>query len=191
MTLSMKSTSALALAYFLSVAGANAFAFDSQTNFQANASIQRNDDNDDQDDQDNQDQNQNCLEEDKNDKDDKNGHDRPKRCEQTMRVDCRYHNVEDIHGIKFCYASAIYSPGEYGYENVRLGIGCDSQTIFNDMGRVHTETVGERISPVTAASPAVEIFPQGALSQSGTYESVLDLRAGRLTGTCYVHKVRN
>ncbi|MGZ5280032.1 MAG: hypothetical protein ACXWC9_08825 [Pseudobdellovibrionaceae bacterium] len=185
MTLSFKSTSALALAYFLSVAGANAFAFDTQNSFPANTNIQRNDDNDDQDDQN---QHQNCMDQDKDDKNDKNG---PKRCEQTMRVDCRYHNVEDIHGIKFCYASAIYSPGEHGYEDVRLGIGCDSQTLFNDMGRVHTETVGERISPATAASPAVEIFPQGALSHGGTYESVLDLRSGRLTGTCYVHKVRN
>lgn len=106
-----------------------------------------------------------------------------------MRVDCRYHNVEKHRGVNHCYASAIYIPGDKKYGHVRLGVGCDQQTIYNDAGRVHIEQVGERISPPTAAFPGVEIFPQGALSNVGTYESVLDVRAGRMIGTCYVHRL--
>lgn len=120
---------------------------------------------------------------------------------QKMRVDCRYHNDKDDDkgkehsGVKFCYASAIYTPetdDEYGtvaYNDVQLGVGCDQQTIYNNSARVHTETVGERISPPTAAFPGVELFPQGALLKTGTYESVLDIRAGRLPGVCYVHEI--
>jgi len=132
--------------------------------------------------------------------------DQDKDCDQDqddkytkMRVDCRYHNDKgDDKGkesVRFCYASAIYTPktdNEYGtvsYNNVQLGVGCDQQTIYNHSARVHTETVSERISPQTAAFPAVEIFPQGALMHTGTYESVLDIRAGRLNGVCYVHEM--
>lgn len=116
----------------------------------------------------------------------------------TMRVDCRYHNAkgdDKEYGAKFCYASAVYSPvtsdedGSVSYTNLQLGVGCDQQTIYNNSARVHTETVSERISPKTAAFPAVEIFPQGALMTSGTYESVLDIKAGRLAGVCYVHPI--
>lgn len=143
-----------------------------------------------------------------NDKGDQDGDkDQDKNCDKdqdqdgkthTMRVDCRYHNDKDDDkgkGVKFCYASAIYSPetdGEYGtvsYTNIQLGVGCDQQTIYNNSARVHTETVSERISPQTAAFPAVEIFPQRALLKTGTYESVLDIRAGRLAGVCYVHEI--
>ena len=116
----------------------------------------------------------------------------------TMRVDCRYRAetnglTENGGGPKFCYASAIYKPQGTGvsatYTNVVLGVGCDSQTIFNNSAWVHTETVSERIAPKTAAFPAVEIFPQGALAATGTYESTLDVRAGRLNGVCYVHPI--
>lgn len=116
---------------------------------------------------------------------DHDDHDRKKY----MRVDCRYHNEEGIPGIGHCYASAIYIPTEHGYKNVKLGIGCDYQTIYNDKGRVHTESLGERLSPETAAFPAIEISPEGSLASVGTYESVLDTRAGRMAGQCYVHKV--
>lgn len=120
----------------------------------------------------------------------------------TMRVDCRYHNDKDDDKVKesqvrFCYASAVYTPeadeddGELEYKNLQLGVGCDKQTIYNNSARVHTETVSERISPPTAAFPAVEIFPQGALLKTGTYESVLDIRAGRLAGVCYVHEIED
>ncbi len=104
-----------------------------------------------------------------------------------LRVDCRYHNEEKIGGIGSCYASALYVPTENGFKNVRLGVGCDFKTIYNNDGRVQTETLGERISPKTSAFPGVEVLPQGSLRNVGTYESVLDIRAGRLAGTCYVH----
>lgn len=117
------------------------------------------------------------------------GQDEDKDMSKFMRVDCRYHNVEKHPGVDHCYASAIYKPGDKKYSHVRFGVGCDQQTIYNDTGRVHIEQVGERISPLTAAFPGVEIFPQGALSNPGTYESVLDIRAGRLVGTCYVHRL--
>lgn len=139
---------------------------------------------------------------DKGDQDDDKDQDNNKCVKApTMRVDCRYHNDkggdkdQEHGGVKFCYASAIYTPEtdeEYGttnYTNMQLGVGCDQQTIYNNSARVHTETVSERISPPTAAFPAVELFPQGALLKTGTYESVLDIRAGRLSGTCYVHEM--
>lgn len=123
-----------------------------------------------------------------NGQDQDDGEDKPKQEErQKLRVDCRYHNEENIAGIGHCYASAIYVPEENGYSHVRLGVGCDYKTIYNDQGRVHVEQVSERISPRTSAFPGVEIFPQGALREEGTYESILDIRAGRLSGTCYVH----
>lgn len=135
------------------------------------------------------------------DKDKGQGQDQDK-CDTSdkMRVDCRYHNDKDDDkhgGPKFCYASAIYTPetdkehGTVEYNDVQLGVGCDRQTIYNNSARVHTETVGERISPPTAAFPGVELFPQGALLKTGTYESVLDIRSGRLNGVCYVHPVKH
>lgn len=107
--------------------------------------------------------------------------------DDSLRVDCRYHNEEKILGIGSCYASAVYDPKEDGFRNVRLGVGCDYKTIYNNSGRVQTEEVSERLSPQTAAMPGVEVFPKGSLRKVGTYESVLDIRAGRMAGTCYVH----
>lgn len=121
------------------------------------------------------------------DRGDRDGHKKKK----AMRIDCRYHNVEKIHGIDHCYASAVYQVGEGdSYYNVQLGVGCDSQTIYNDKGRIQSETVGERFSPPTAAFPAVEVFPEDSIKNTGTYESILDIRKGRLAGTCYVHEVK-
>lgn len=138
---------------------------------------------------------------DKGDHDDDKDQDNKCVSRPTMRVDCRYHNdkgddkAQEHGGVKFCYASAVYTPeadeehGTVNYTNMQLGVGCDQQTIYNNSARVHTETVSERISPPTAAFPGVEIFPQGALLKTGTYESVLDIRAGRISGVCYVHEM--
>jgi hypothetical protein len=124
------------------------------------------------------------------------------RMRDFMRVDCRYHNNRGEHereydrerdrarGVRHCYASAVYLPIEYAYKHVHFGVGCDSQTFYNDSARVQIEQVGERISPNTAAFPGVEIMPKGALRETGTYESVLDIPEGRLKGICYVHRVR-
>lgn len=108
---------------------------------------------------------------------------------ERFRVDCRYHVNGTISGVNFCYASATYRVEEKEFSNVKLGVGCDGQTIFNDRGRIARETVGERISPKTAAVPAIEIAPQYSLAKSGTYESTLDLSKGRVAGTCYVHQI--
>ncbi len=172
------------------------------------------------------------------------------------RVDCRYHNNEDIKHVNFCYASAVYRVEEgkkhcdpkeiqggkdddcrkdeddrkcdpkdiqggkdddcwkdddkkcddrekdckdkddkdgkksrISYTHISMGVGCDNETIYNDAGRVQREELGERISPKTSAFPAIEISPKNALANVGTYESVLDISAGRLSGKCYVHKL--
>lgn len=107
-----------------------------------------------------------------------------------FRLDCRYHNVEHNRGAKFCYASAVYRIGRQEVENVHLGVGCDNQTIFNDRGRVQVETTLDRFSPFRAATPGVEVFPQGQLNIEGTYTSVLDISLGRFSGLCYIHKMK-
>lgn len=216
MTLNINSKLAITLGVLLSTLTTSGFAANPlQGNpFIPNSSLYlqtENDDqdHDDQDDQDgNHDQHQDC-DDDKGDKDDQDvrneddddkddpGQDNICYKPHTMRVDCRYrsesHSLIENGGPKFCYASAIYKPVGVGvlttYKNVVLGVGCDSQTIYNNSAWVHLETVGERIAPKTAAFPAVEIHPQGALATSGTYESTLDVRAGRLNGVCYVHPI--
>lgn len=111
-----------------------------------------------------------------------------------FRVDCRYHNDEGLNGIEHCYASAIYrarvntetADGGIRYSRVKFGVACDEETIYNNSGRVQHETTSVIISPKTAAFPAMEIEPADALIHYGTYESILDLRDGRLSGSCYV-----
>ncbi len=209
MTLSAKLTSALALATIFSMQAANAAFLNPQDNVQSDTGALRqyffNEQGHDHGQGQNQghsDQNQNGSDNSQqcgNDKGDdgKQGKhdpsydgDMPQCQKKMMRVDCRYHVNEDHHSPKFCYASAVYTPTQYGYDEVRFGVGCDSQTMYNDSGRVQVETVSERISPPTAAFPAIELFPEGALANTGTYESTLDISTGRLPGTCYVHEVQ-
>jgi hypothetical protein len=205
MILSAKLTSALALATIFSMHAANAAFSNPQENVQSNTGALRqyfinghdydHGQGEDDQNQNGSDHSQQCG--DNKGEDGKKGkYDDPYDGDQShcqkkmMRVDCRYHANGDHHSPKFCYASAAYTPTQYGYEEVRLGVACDSQTMYNDSGRVQTETVSERISPLTAAFPAIEISPEGALANTGTYESTLDISTGRLPGTCYVHEAQ-
>lgn len=103
------------------------------------------------------------------------------------RVDCRFHDPENAVSVNHCYASATYRLHEWGIDEVNFGVACDFQTIYNDSGRIHPEEVSVRISPPTAAFPAVQIMSPHALTVNGTYTSKLDIREGELEGTCYVH----
>jgi hypothetical protein len=102
------------------------------------------------------------------------------------RRDCHDHCKK--HKPKFCYASAVYKVEGTRLGDIHLGIGCDNETIFYDKARLHIETTLDRLSPFRAATPAVEVFPQGQLTTTGTYTSVLDIAKGRFKGLCYVHK---
>ena len=106
-----------------------------------------------------------------------------------FRADCRYHNIENIPGVSFCYGSALYdvAAGTGAISNIRMGVGCDYQTIFNDGARSEPqEAVSDRFSPMTSSTPAIEVRPKGSFSVQGTYPSVLDTSHGRMEGTCYV-----
>ena len=105
------------------------------------------------------------------------------------RADCRYHNVEQLPGVGFCYASALYlvDPQSKALSQIQLGVGCDYQTLYNDEGRSQPqEAISDRFAPPTAATPAVEVTPRRAFSEPGTYSSTLDSPFGRMSGTCYV-----
>ncbi len=104
-----------------------------------------------------------------------------------FRIDCRFHNVEHHWGVGFCYASAVYQIIDRHLQNVHLGVGCDRTTLYNDLARVQIETTLDRFSPFYAATPGLEVFPQGQLGTTGTYTSVLDIAPGRFKGLCYVH----
>lgn len=105
-----------------------------------------------------------------------------------MRADCRFHNTEEIPGVGFCYASTIYLLGRSGaLYDIHFGVGCDYQTVFDDMGsHIPVDTTKDRLIPRTAAIPALEVTPQGSLKMDGTYSSTLDLHLGRMAGHCYV-----
>jgi hypothetical protein len=105
-----------------------------------------------------------------------------------FRLDCRFHNTENNHGAKFCYASAIYQKHDGKLKNIHMGVGCDNQTIFYDKARLQVETTLDRLSPQRAATPAIEVFPQGQLTTPGTYTSELDISLGRFKGLCYVQE---
>jgi hypothetical protein len=96
----------------------------------------------------------------------------------------------DHHNPRFCYASAYYSLDGGEFKHVQLDVGCDHLKLYNGHARIQSETTLDRISALRAATPAVEVFPQGQLSTEGTYTSVLDIPFGRFKGLCYVHEVR-
>ena len=113
--------------------------------------------------------------------------------ETAYRVDCRFHNTEALPGVKFCYASATYDVDDSteAVTAIHLGVGCDNETFYDDSARITPTEVGtDRISPPTAAVPALEIpNNSGGLTRAGVYQSTLDiLNFGRMDGRCYVTK---
>lgn len=108
--------------------------------------------------------------------------------DDSFRVDCRFHSDVQATGVRFCSASALY--GKCGRElfDLKFGVKCDSETIYSGPAQVESEAVADRISPRSAAFPALEL-PADALTTRGTYQSVLDIPAGRLIGNCYVKPI--
>ena len=104
-----------------------------------------------------------------------------------LRVDCRFYG-EHPH---FCYSSALYEVRGSEIRDIRFGVGCGFETIFDDGGVADPQqTVTDSLRPRNAATPRIEIVPEGSLRQPGTYTAKLEISAGRLTdGTCYVREV--
>ncbi len=102
------------------------------------------------------------------------------------RVDCRFYSEDS----KFCYASAIYNIYQNELKNIRYGVGCNYETIYNDKGvSTPISTVSDGLRPRTAALPRVEIIPQDSLKHPGTYTSRLEISSGKITdGVCYVNE---
>jgi hypothetical protein len=108
------------------------------------------------------------------------------------RVDCRYYGTKDNHP-KFCYASAIYNINDNEILNIKYGVGCDYETIYNNGGTATPqETVSDGIRPKTAATPKIELTPQNSLRNPGTYNSKIELSFEKLLdGVCYVSRVKH
>lgn len=104
-----------------------------------------------------------------------------------FRVDCRFYGTNP----SFCYASAIYSVAHESVSDIKYGVGCELQTIYNDSGTASPqEKVSDGIRPRTAATPKIELVPEQALQRAGTYTSKLEIDAGKLLdGICYVQKL--
>lgn len=113
------------------------------------------------------------------------------RTELNRRMDCRFQNTAN-NSPRFCYVSALYHAqfqGErFRYDNVRFGVGCGSQTIFDDAGVFHSrEILGERLLPSGTEAPQIELEERGAPARIGSYAAKLQLPSGELyEGTCYV-----
>lgn len=103
------------------------------------------------------------------------------------RMDCRFYGEHS----KFCYSSAIYNVLDDKIVNIKYGVGCDYETIYNDDGTATPATTAyDSLRPRTAAIPKVEITPQGSLKHPGTYTSRLELSSGVVgNGLCYVSEV--
>jgi hypothetical protein len=104
------------------------------------------------------------------------------------RMDCRYYG-EKQHS---CTASATYwVTNGHKISDIRYGVSCDRQTIYNNGGTyMPQEQVSDGIRPTTAAVPRVELTPQFALRNPGTYTSKLEIGdAQLLNGVCYVNTI--
>lgn len=120
--------------------------------------------------------------------------DRDDKCRgDLMRVDCRFHNVENHPGVDYCNASAVYCAKDKTISDVEFGVSCDDQTLYSDRGTyAPVDLTKDRITPKTAAWPALEISPQYALLKSGVYDdgATLDTHFGRMRGVCYVRDLK-
>ena len=105
-----------------------------------------------------------------------------------LRVDCRY----PTDGENFCYASALYSiHRRHGFEKINYGVGCKRETLYDESGTVEPqELTSDSIRPKNSATPRIQIWPQGALQNPGSYVSKLELDTGfTYGGICYVRAV--
>jgi hypothetical protein len=101
-----------------------------------------------------------------------------------LRVDCRFYSTSS----HFCYASAVYTADGPNLSDIRYGVGCDYETIYDDGGTSSPQDeLSDGIRPATAALPRIEITPKFSLRHPGTYTAKLEIDRGKLTvGTCYV-----
>ena len=108
---------------------------------------------------------------------------------ERLRADCRFYGGGNL----FCYSSIVYRVEDNALFDIRYGVGCDRQTLYNDGGTPFAqETVSDGIRPRTAATPKVEVIPQNSLRHPGTFTAKLEIEAGKLTdGVCYVTDVSN
>jgi hypothetical protein len=123
-------------------------------------------------------------------------HDRSKN----YRMDCRFYDKHEGNGPDNCVSSATYSV-HYGrngieFKNVRYGVRCDDQTIYNNEGVPFSTNqpdalTEDHIRPITSAVPKTKIFWQGALLTEGTYDADLELDEKILKkGSCDITTVR-
>lgn len=108
---------------------------------------------------------------------------------RSMRMDCRFYG-NDHHS---CVASATYfvSGDNQWISDIRYGVSCDRQTIYNDGGTYSPqETVSDSIRPFTSSVPRVELALQNSLRKPGTYTSKLETWDNQfMNGVCYVTTV--
>jgi hypothetical protein len=117
----------------------------------------------------------------------------PRPTKDLMRMDCRFYGDKKEHDDKRdCIASATYwVVNKHEIKDIRYGVSCDRQTIYNDGGTyMPQEQVSDGIRPWTAAVPRVELMPQFALRNPGTYTSKLETANQQLmNGVCYINKL--
>ncbi|MFL5814606.1 MAG: hypothetical protein ACJ763_13610 [Bdellovibrionia bacterium] len=118
----------------------------------------------------------------------------PRPTKDLMRMDCRFYGEKREHDKdkRDCVASATYWViNKHQIKDIRYGVSCDRQTIYNDGGTyMPQEQVSDGIRPWTAAVPRVELMPQFALRNAGTYTSKLETDDQQLmNGVCYVNKL--
>ena len=111
-----------------------------------------------------------------------------------FRMDCHF---QDEH--KGCVSGATYevdrrrSEREIELRDVKYGVSCDRQTIFNNEGVAFStndpeSTIEDHIRPKTSSVPKTVLFWKGALVKEGTYKSHLELEGETLKGVCDVVK---
>lgn len=109
----------------------------------------------------------------------------PQPSKKLMRMDCRFYGEKHS-----CVAGATYwVTNHYQIHDIKYGVSCDRQTIYNNGGTyMPQEQVSDGIRPNTSAVPRVELMPQFALRNDGTYTSKLETEDNQLmNGVCYVN----
>lgn len=109
----------------------------------------------------------------------------PRPSKKLMRMDCRFYGEKHS-----CVAGATYwVTNHFQIHDIKYGVSCDRQTIYNNGGTyMPQEQVSDGIRPNTSAVPRVELMPQFALRNDGTYTSKLETEDNQfLNGVCYVN----
>jgi uncharacterized membrane protein YgcG len=111
----------------------------------------------------------------------------PEHSRELMRMDCRFYAEKHD-----CVASATYVVKDHhAISDISYGVSCDRQTLYNNGGTyMPQEQVSDGIRPWTSAVPRVELTPQFALRNPGTYTSKLETGDDQfMNGVCYVNRL--